>query len=357
MIEAIAIVPTYRRPQETARCLESLLGSEFLGTEFLLETIVVDSSPDDLTWDAIKQFQSELRLRYIKLAKQTMPGEARNLAVEAAGNELIVSIDSDMEVLPSTVWRMITYLRDHPQVARLTGLSVFSSGGRQGQIDCPGKLDRIHEAYGTAFSEGVYGRFEAFYRSAFLELGGYDPLFIPWGEGTELSVRFWRAGLPLGFVKESVAYHNVAAPFGLTRDNPEPAAARHRTLFLLACKYDLDHAAQSHHFGEICRDWIANYGVTAIQSVIWAAKSAAWFAENSGRLSEATGLIPQQFDFKPFDVFTERELLAECLNQAQERISPFHQRAFARGLRSDDAARPAPVPSGKPTAPVTVAEV
>jgi glycosyltransferase involved in cell wall biosynthesis len=170
MFAATLVIPTYRRPIQTA--------SRFLGTRFTLETIVVDSSPDEETRQAIRRFEQPLNLRYIKLERQTPPGAARNMAVRDAVHDLIIAVDSDVELMPETVWNLVGFLKDHADVAWVTGKSIFSSGPQKGKTDFPDPaLDRLYRQGGTAFAEAIKGRYGAFYKSPFLELHGFDPLF------------------------------------------------------------------------------------------------------------------------------------------------------------------------------------
>jgi glycosyltransferase involved in cell wall biosynthesis len=329
MIEATLVIPTYRRPDHSAYCLECALASQFLGTRFTLETIVVDSSPDDYTWQAICRFEQPLNLRYIKLDRQTPPGAARNMAVREAGHDIIVAVDSDVELMPQTVWNLISYLRDHPRVAWVTGRSMFACGSDKGLPDYPClTADRIYRRHGTAFIETIRGRYCAFYRSPFMELHGFDPLFEFCGENTDLSHRFWRAGLPLACDRETMAYHNVSAPYGLTRAHPDRIVSRYRTWILMAYKYGMCDPLNSSHFLQAVQQRLESYGSIAFHSIRSVAESLDWFIENAERIREAKERVPNLFDFKLFDVFSDEMLLNHCVDQAAERIAPYHAPAF-----------------------------
>jgi len=331
MIKVSAIIPTYKRPQETARCLKLLGESQFLNERFYLETVVVDSSPDDLTWQAIKPLVKDLNLNYSHLKKQTPPGQARNLAVEKATSELIISVDSDIEFQKETLWRIINFFKNHPTIARMTGKSIFLSGGKQGQTDRPTKWDRMFKENDTTFIEGIYGRYEAFYKSAFQKIGGYDPIFEFSGEGTDISVRFWRAGFPLGFGKDIIAYHNAEAPESLRRHDPIRMARMYRALFLVAYKYDLQDPEFSPNFIKTFEERQTAYGqATEFHAIISAAHSIDWFKKNYQEIVESKKKIPHDFDFKPFDIFTDKKLLDVCLSQAKEKIVPYYKRIFEK---------------------------
>lgn len=333
MINVSIIIPTYKRPKETAYCLELLQKSQLLGEKFNLEVIVIDSSPDDLTEKSIKGFRERFDLNYIKLHQKTLPGEARNIAIEKAINELIIILDSDIELQPETIWQMIEYLKTHPKVARMTGKSIFATGNKMGKIDRPTRWDRTLILNNTTFIEGIYGRYEAFYKQAFLKIGGYDAIFGACGEGTDISIRFWRAGFPLGIDENIVAYHNTEAPESLRRADVDRMTVMYRSLFLVAYKCDVGDIKLSPNFVKSNQERFAAYGDTIeFHSIVSAARSIEWFKDNYQKIAEAKKQNPSEFDFKPFDVFSDKELLDQCLLKAEEKIRPFYQKAFGENI-------------------------
>lgn len=329
MIKATVVIATYKRPKETADCLELLQKSQFLGEKFILEVIVVDSSPDDLTKKAINNYNEKFNLIYIKLRKKTLPGEARNIAIKNAQNELIIILDSDIEVAPETIWQMIEYLKTHPNIARMTGKSIFVSGDKKGQVDRPTKWDRTYSFEGTDFIEGIYGRYEAFYKTPFLAIGGYDLIFGAFGEGTDISIRFWRAGLPLGIDENIVAYHNTEAPESLRRADVDRMTTMYRSLFLVAYKYDVGDTEQSLNFIKSHQERQAAYGDTIeFHAIVSVARSIEWFKDNYKKIIKSKNKIPQEFNFKPFDIFTNQNLLNQCLENAQAKINDAYRKAW-----------------------------
>lgn len=331
MIKASLIVPTYKRPEETAKCLGLVAQSKYLKERFDLEIVVIDSSPDKKTWDAIKKFESDFDLKYIYLKKQTLPGKARNFGIKKAKNELIISIDSDIEVKEDTIWSMIQYLKNNPRVAKMTGTSIFSSGAKKGEIDRPTKWDRTYEKYDTLFIEGIYGRYEAFYKTPFLKIGGYDEIFGFCGEGTDISIRYWRAGFPLGFSKETTAYHNSEAAESLRRMIPDKMTQMYRSLFLVAYKYDVKDSEVSKNFVKSHEERQGAYGLeTEFHALVSAAQSIDWLKENYQRVKLSKSRAPREYDFKPFDVFTDIKLLESCLGQSKNEIEPFYNRVFLK---------------------------
>ena len=329
MIKASLILPTYKRPEETKKCLDLISKSRGLNEKFFLEVVVIDSSPNKKTWASIKSFVADFDLRYIHLKQQTLPGAARNIAIKKAKHELIISVDSDIEVKPETILQMIQYLKDNPSVAKMTGTSIFSSGQHKGQADRPTKWDRMQKKGKTLYIEGIYGRYEAFYRTPFLKLGGYDDLFKYCGEGTDISIRYWRAGYPLGFAKEVTAFHNSEAAGSLRRAIPDKMTHMYRSLFLIAYKCEVDSIEFSPNFLASHAERRDAYGeATELHSIISSARSIEWFSQNIKQIKQSKRDNPKAYDFKPFDVFSKQTLFADCVEKAETRLSKYYKEVF-----------------------------
>ena len=238
-------------------------------------------------------------------------------------------LDSDIEIMPVTIGRMINYLKNHPTVSRLTGKTIFSSGENKGQIDRPTKWDRQVMIDRTNYIEGIYGRYEAFYKTPFLSIGGYDKIFDVCGEGTDLSIRFWRAGFPLAIDENIIAYHNTEAPESLRRTVINKMTAMYRSLFIVAYKYGVKELESSPNFVKSHQEREAAYGETIeFHSIVSAAESIEWFKKNYSDLVKSKKAVPKLFDFKPFDVFSDQKLFAQCINQALEINAKSYKKVF-----------------------------
>lgn len=88
------VIPAYNSRLTIARCLRSVLDSDFQGAK---EVIVVDSGQDDT--DRIVE-ESFPEVTYIRSARQLLPGAARNLGWRSANSKLIAFLDSDCIVSP-----------------------------------------------------------------------------------------------------------------------------------------------------------------------------------------------------------------------------------------------------------------
>jgi len=88
------IIPTYNEGENLVKCLESL--SRQKGEDF--EVIVVDDGSTDGSISKIKDRISNLRLKSLKILKQSHKGAgaARNLGAKLAQGEILVFVDADM---------------------------------------------------------------------------------------------------------------------------------------------------------------------------------------------------------------------------------------------------------------------
>src|SRR5687767_15198268 len=83
------VMPTFKRPAHAAKALKALLQQDFPPTQY--EIIVVDSSPDDLTENVVRELQGSARcdLQYHRLSPEFDIGPKRNHGVAHARGEIL----------------------------------------------------------------------------------------------------------------------------------------------------------------------------------------------------------------------------------------------------------------------------
>ena len=91
------IIPAMGFPQLFTKVMEALL----LQTLLPKEIVVVDSSKDDSILKLVEYFKTKIKIRVIKVSK-AYPGEARNIGVRNAKNNLIAFLDS--KTIPTVDW-------------------------------------------------------------------------------------------------------------------------------------------------------------------------------------------------------------------------------------------------------------
>jgi O-antigen biosynthesis protein len=113
------IVPTCRRPDDLARCVDSILATGYPQ----LEVVIVDNVPDDGDTAALvaHRYAGDSRVRYVT---EPVPGasRARNRGVRQARGEIIAFADDDVVVDRYWLRALVSALETHPDVECVTGL-------------------------------------------------------------------------------------------------------------------------------------------------------------------------------------------------------------------------------------------
>ena len=105
------IIPTFNRADLIKRSLGSVLGQTF--EDF--EVLVVDDGSTDETYQAIKGFLSDKRVRYIYQGNHGV-SVARNLGVFLSSYEWISFLDSDDEWLPNKLEEQVNYINHNSDI-------------------------------------------------------------------------------------------------------------------------------------------------------------------------------------------------------------------------------------------------
>ena len=316
MIKYSIITPTYENPAELKIFLDSLTKAQKPGD---FELIIVDDSRDDSVKKVIVEYTS-LPIRYIKLKKYTFLCQKKNLGAKKAKNEIIIFMDSDLTVNANAITLLIETMKNNPDIAMFAGKVM--QDGRQLQ---PTKNDRILPKGSIHISEVQYGVFQATYKSIFNKVGGFDSIFEAHGEGSDLSIRYWRAGFPLGRNLSVIVHHPAFKPERILTSRIKQV---YKTLLLIAYKYDIA-PELSPHLIEMYQERKAVYGETGEFNALFSFGSYFdWMNEKYSAIAKSKKNVPNSFDFKPFDVFSNQKALDKCLKGSVEKIKPAYLKIF-----------------------------
>ncbi len=131
-----AIVPTYRRPKDLARCLEALQKQ----TRTADEVLVVVRDTDVETWSFLEAFSPDLlplRALGVKVAGVVA---AMNVGIDAASGDFVAFIDDDAAPHPDWLERIETYFLSDKQLGGVGGRDWVYHGT---QLE-----DGVHEVVG-----------------------------------------------------------------------------------------------------------------------------------------------------------------------------------------------------------------
>lgn len=313
------IIPTYKRPEQTARTINHLFQSKGLGDKFEMEVIVSDCTEDESVKNKLKEKFGEK----VAYTRPENPGVAsnKNQGAKIAKNPILVFADSDMEVEEDTLLSCIDYLKTHPHVAALTTNVVWRGNENEGELDRPRDEDRLLNYKDTDFTEFIYSRFKVAYKKVFEEVGGYDEeVFNMRGEGSDLSTRYWRAGFPLAYnFNTRVHHHEIDEGIGSTAAHPEWGVAK--DYLLLGYKYG-NYEGESDYFAKTIGENMENYDsdrshFRVLQGI---AKNYELVSESKKIIDKQKQEMNPEYDFNFMEVFSDEERLKKCIDEAEKRL-------------------------------------
>ena len=198
------VVPTYKRPEQLARCLDALLAQDFDAQDY--EIIIADDANCAATQQQVLLKAEKARLcghtvRYVPLPSSCShgPAAARNAGWRAARGEITAFTDDDC--IPQKHWLE-------------AGVSAMVEGvaGVAGHLVVP--LEGVPTDY--EYNAAQLGRNDfvtanCFYRrEALHEVGGFDERFTSaWREDSDLAFTLLRHGAKFATAQDAVVIHPV----------------------------------------------------------------------------------------------------------------------------------------------------
>ena len=315
MVNISIILPCYNRIDQTIQTINLLLNSNGLNKEFLLEIIVSDSSPDNKLEIAVKEKFAD-KTKYLKPEK---PGIAanKNAGAKIASYPILIFCDSDMEVESNTIINTVNSLNKNKKVAGIGGQVVWKNGEKNGILDRPRKEDRMLTVDGVTYIEALYSRYFATYKKVFFDVGGYDEkVFNMRGEGSDLSIRYWRAGYPLAYDEKIIVHHVFDTEGGIIRGVPHPEWGIAKDLLLLSYKYSL--SSDDKNFVNSVKSNFEKYPDDGYFQIIEGIKNNLQFIiDKKPIIDEQKKNMKAKYNFKFLEIFSNKELFEKCISEAK----------------------------------------
>jgi hypothetical protein len=238
-MDAVSVViPNWNGLRWLPGCLTALTAQELAPAE----VIVVDNGSQDGSLEYLKREHPEVRL--IALTRNTGFAHAANTGIVAASHEFVAMLNTDVELAPDWLRRMVEALGADPRLGsvackmlQLTRRDLIYDAGdvlrRDGQcvqrgrseIDV-GLFDRPGEVFGACAGAALYRR------DAVLAVGGFDERYFAYLEDVDLALRLRLDGWTCRY-EPAVAWHAGAASAAQLPGGPERLVARN-TLLLVA---------------------------------------------------------------------------------------------------------------------------
>jgi glycosyltransferase involved in cell wall biosynthesis len=207
------IIPTYRRRDPLARCLEAIEALDFDRTRF--EVLVVDDGSPSPPADVVASIEPSIRTRLL-CTRHGGPATARNTGARSARGRYLVFTDDDFQPREDWLSAIDRWVRSHPgavafggQVVNVLSENIFATASQ-------GIIDYLYEYYGDnpASHRFFTSNNLVIPRAEFLRIGGFNETFaLAAAEDRELCERWLQAGNRLEYASDIVVRHAHALSF------------------------------------------------------------------------------------------------------------------------------------------------
>jgi glycosyltransferase involved in cell wall biosynthesis len=295
-LRATVAVCTRDRPEDLARCLDSLQRMDYENVEVL----VVDNAPSTEATRLLVERRGG-RVRYVREARPGLDW-ARNRAIAEASGEVIAFTDDDVEVDPGWIGALVAGFNTDT-VATVTGLVLPAELETEAQVlferyrsfgrgftprrIAPGAAGPLAHRYGAAGDYGT-GANMAFRRSLFARIGPFDPALdvgtmTRGGGDLEMFFRVLKEGYVLVYEPRAIVRHRHRRSMDALRSQ----IADHGISFsAYIVRSALSYPDERLAFARLACWWWAK---TAFR-VLWPKASPAWALRRLG-LAELRGCI------------------------------------------------------------------
>lgn len=187
------IVPTYNRKQDLHKFINEIKKQTY--TNFLVH-IIDDFGSEDLS----EIIPSNSQFSFTRLPENRGQAFARNYAVANSAGEYIVFMDDDAWFTSeSDLQTTVDLLNADGRI----GCLMFELFEPNRQPLSQRKKLKENQQIGDFIACAC-----AFRRTAFLETGGFNPIFHSYGEETEIGIQLLQANYKIQFTKKVCVFHN-----------------------------------------------------------------------------------------------------------------------------------------------------
>lgn len=215
-ITLFVIIVTYKGHQWYERCFMSLRKSKYP-----IQTIVIDNSSNDGTVEYIREHFPEIHL--IESKENLGFGRANNLGMRYAldhGCDYVFLLNQDAWIEPNTIGELVRIAEKYPEYGILGPVQVNNERTRvlNGVIQFLINPDNVNH---KLFSDLILGNVEEVYPVAEINaaawllpritletIGGFDPIFLHYGEDWNYISRVLYHGLKVGLIPHVQVVHD-----------------------------------------------------------------------------------------------------------------------------------------------------
>lgn len=201
------VVPTYRRRDALARCLEAIEALDFQRDRF--EVVVVDDGSPTPPADLVASLDPSIEAQLV-CARHGGPATARNTGARLARGRYLVFTDDDCMPRPDWLRSIDRLTSNGSRPVAYGGRVINVLGDNLCATASQGIVDYLYEYFGehTAPRRFFTSNNLVVPRDDFLELGGFDETFtLAAAEDRDLCERWLDAGKGLHFASQVVVDH------------------------------------------------------------------------------------------------------------------------------------------------------
>jgi len=207
------VIPTFRRPDGLARCLQALAAQELPHDRF--EVVVVDDGSAEPPREIVARFTRALAVRLVEQSNAG-PAAARNTGAAAAHGDYLVFTDDDCRPDPCWLRALHESALRHPgcaiggRIENALGDGLYSTASQL-------LIDFLYEYYNerAEVSRFFITSNLAFPAGAFRALGGFDASFpLAAAEDRDVCDRWREAGGTMVYADDAVVHHAHALRLG-----------------------------------------------------------------------------------------------------------------------------------------------
>lgn len=207
------------------------------------QLIVVDNVSTDHSVSLIKTTYPNVRI--MRMLKNRVLCSF-NDAVSQSNSDIVFLLNNDLKADPFFIDPMVSIFKENEDAFLVTAKSLLFDGSYEGGRSIPFMsygifattchfpgFEKLKEKSGYTFAAG----FGAFHRQRFLDLGGYDDLYLPGRvEDSDLMLRAWKRGWKCYYQPRSLLYHMGGKSFKQRFGERGTMEIAHRNTFLFMWK-------------------------------------------------------------------------------------------------------------------------
>lgn len=214
------IIPTHNRKEEVLSCLESIKKIDYPN----YEVVVVDDCSTDSSQEAIKKKFSEVKL--IKNGNRLGAAASRNKGIKNSTGEYLFFLDSDTEVEPDILTKLLNGFEKYPGAGMVTPMiyyyedkkRIWYAGGQinlltsKAEFRCMNEIDRGQFSCIEVLKNGHAPTAFMVSRAAINKDGSFNTNLFMGFEEPFLAKKLERSGFQIIFNPKAKMYHKIRFP-------------------------------------------------------------------------------------------------------------------------------------------------